>query len=129
LPEVGLGLLPGYGGTVRLARLIGLGRAVEMILTGANVPADRAFEMGLVHAVVSGDDLLARARERLHAILANGPLAVRMALGALYAAQRLPMDETLRVESSFFGTLAATEDAKEGARAFLERRAPRFRGR
>ncbi|MSR22028.1 MAG: enoyl-CoA hydratase [Gemmatimonadetes bacterium] len=129
LPEVRLGLIPGYGGTVRLARLIGLGRAVEMILTGETVDARKAFEIGLVHAVVPRGELLAKARERIEVILANGPLAVRMALEATYGAQRLSTDEALRLESFVFGLLASTEDMKEGTRAFIERRKAEFKGK
>ncbi len=129
LPEVRLGLIPGYGGTVRLARLIGLGRALEMILTGEVVGAERALEIGLVNAVAPREGLLAKARERLDAILRNGPLAVRMALEATYGAQGLQTDEALRLESFVFGLLASTEDMKEGTRAFLERRKAEFEGR
>jgi len=129
LPEVRLGLIPGYGGTVRLARLVGLGRAVEMILTGEVVDARHALEIGLVNAVVPRAELLAKARERIDAVLANGPLAVRMALEATYGAERLPIDEAFRLESFAFGLLASTEDMKEGTRAFLERRKAEFEGR
>jgi enoyl-CoA hydratase len=129
LPEVRLGLIPGYGGTLRLARLIGLGRALEMILTGESVDAKRALEIGLVNAVVPAGELLQRARERLEVVLANGPLAVRMALEATYGALGLPTDEALRLESFVFGLLASTEDVKEGTRAFLERRKAEFEGK
>ena len=123
-----LGLIPGYGGTVRLARLIGLGRAVDMILTGEAVDAARALEIGLVSAVVPREALLQRAREKLEVVLANGPLAVRMALEATYGAQRLSTEEALRLESFVFGLLASTDDMKEGTRAFLERRKAEFEG-
>ncbi len=129
LPEVGLGIIPGYGGTVRLARLVGLGRAVEMTLTGEMIDAETARTVGLVNQVVARDQLLDRAREMSRKITKNGPLAVRMALESVYRAQDLPLGEALGVESSFFGLLSATEDMKEGMTAFLEKRKALFRGR
>lgn len=129
LPEVGLGIIPGYGGTVRLARLVGLGRAVELVLTGEMIGAHRAFEIGLANAVVPHDELMDRAGRLLARILRNGPVALEMALKSLYAAAESPMEHALRLESSLFGLLASTSDMKEGMAAFLEKRKARFEGR
>ncbi len=129
LPEVGLGIIPGYGGTVRLARLVGLGRAVEMTLTGEMIDATRAHAFGLVNAVAPRAELLDKAKEMARKITRNGPLAVRMALECAYRAMDLPMAEALGVESACFGLLSATEDMKEGMTAFLEKRKAEFRGR
>jgi enoyl-CoA hydratase len=129
LPEVGLGIIPGYGGTMRLARLVGLGRAVEITLTGEMVGAERAEEMGLVSAIVPRADLLDRAKELLRKVTRNGPVAVRMALESVYHAVDAATQEALDFESSLFGLLASTEDMKEGMSAFLEKRKAEFKGR
>jgi len=129
LPEVSLGIIPGYGGTVRLSRLVGLGRAIEMALTGEMVGATRAAEMGLVSAVVPREDLLDEAKSFMRKITKNGPLALRMALESVYNAVDTSTEEALRLESSFFGLLASTEDMKEGMGAFLEKRKAEFKGR
>jgi enoyl-CoA hydratase len=128
LPEVGLGIIPGYGGTVRLARLVGLGRAVELTLTGAHVKADQALQMGLVTHVVEPEELMDRARELAGEMAAKGPLALTMALRAVYHAQDVSLDAALTQEASLFGLLASSADMKEGMTAFLEKRAPEFRG-
>ncbi len=129
LPEVGLGIIPGYGGTVRLARLVGLGRALEMTLTGEMIDAAAAHAMGLANAVVPRAELLDRTKEMARKITKNGPLAVRMALECAYRGMDLPLAEALGVESGFFGLLSATEDMKEGMTAFLEKRKANFKGR
>ena len=129
LPEVGLGIIPGYGGTIRLARLIGLGRAIEMTLTGDQVKAERAREMGLVSRVVDRADLLEEAKALMGTITAKGPVAVRMALESIYRALDTPTQEALDYESALFGLLASTEDMKEGMSAFLDKRKPEFKGR
>jgi len=129
LPEVGLGITPGYGGTVRLARLIGLGRAVELTLTGEMVDADRAYAVGLVSGVVPREELLDQAKALLRKITKNGPVAVRMTLETIYRAMDVPLSEALSTEASIFGLLASTEDMKEGMTAFLEKRKPDFKGR
>jgi enoyl-CoA hydratase len=129
IPEVGLGIIPGYGGTVRLARLIGLGRAVEMALTGDMVDAQEALEMGLVTHVVPRDELMGRAREVLKKVTKNGPLAIRFVLESIYRGLDATLQEATDVEASLFGLLASTEDVKEGMTAFLEKRKPQFRGR
>lgn len=129
LPEVGLGIIPGYGGTVRLARLVGLGRAIEMTLTGEPVKAERALELGLVSAVVARDELLDHARALMRTITSKGPVAVRMALECIYHAMDASTAEALEHESALFGLLASTGDMREGMTAFLEKRPPEFRGR
>lgn len=129
LPEVGLGLIPGYGGTVRLARLIGLGRAIEVTLTGDMIDAQRAFDIGLVSGVVEPEVLLAGAKTLLKRVTKNGPVAVRMALESIYHGLDSATDEALDFESSLFGLLASTRDMKEGLEAFLEKRRPDFEGR
>ena len=128
LPEVGLGIVPGYGGTLRLSRIIGLGRAVELTLTGKMINAKEAQRMGLVSAVYPQDELLDRAKEFMREITKNGPVAVRMALEAIYLAQSSGASQALSFESALFGLLASTSDMKEGMAAFLERREATFQG-
>ena len=128
LPEVGLGIIPGFGGTVRLARLVGLGRAVEMTLTGDPIDATRAREMGLVSAVVEGETLLAEAKALARRVTKNGPVAVRMALESIYRGLDTASAEAQDFESALFGLLASTADKKEGMSAFLEKRKPDFTG-
>ena len=127
-PEVGLGLIPGYGGTQRLPRVVGRGHAAELILTGAHIDAQRAYEIGLANRVVPADELTSAARELLATITKNAPRAIEMVLEALRASDR-PLQEGLQYESTLFGRACATEDAQEGAAAFLEGRSPRFEGR
>lgn len=129
LPEVGLGILPGYGGTVRLSRLIGLGRAIELTLTGEMIEATRAEQMGLVSAVVPRAELMERAKALLRRVTGNGPVAVRLALESIYRALDVSTAEALAYESACFGLLAATDDMTEGMTAFLEKRKPAFEGR
>ena len=129
LPEVGLGIIPGYGGTLRLSRLIGLGRAIEMTLTGEMMGAEKAEAVGLVSAVVPRGELLERAKELLRKVTRNGPVAVRMGLESIYRAVDTATLEALDFESALFGLLASTDDMREGMTAFLEKRRPDFRGR
>lgn len=128
LPEVSLGIIPGYGGTLRLARLIGLGRAIEMTLTGDMLNAERAEAIGLVSAVVPADDLMDEAKTLVRKVTKNGPLAVRMALESIYHGLDTATTDALDYESSLFGLLASTEDMHEGMTAFLEKRKPDFKG-
>lgn len=128
LPEVGLGIIPGYGGTVRLRRVVGLGHANEMILTGEPIDAARAREIGLVSAVVESDALLHEAKKLARRVTRNGPLAVRMALESIYRGADMGSDEALDLESALFGLLASSGDMREGMEAFLQKRKPGFRG-
>ncbi|GAB5520570.1 MAG: enoyl-CoA hydratase-related protein [Rhodothermales bacterium] len=127
-PEVKLGIIPGYGGTQRLPRLVGHGLATELVLTGEHISAQRAHEIGLVNHVVPAEDLLAKAKALLMSIVTKAPLAVAMSLEALQAAS-LPLSEGLKYEAALFGQACGTEDFAEGAAAFLERRRAEFKGR
>jgi enoyl-CoA hydratase len=128
-PEVKLGIIPGYGGTQRLPRLVGRGRALEMMLSGEPVSAAEAYRIGLVNAVVPQPELLSYSRAWLEKVLANGPLAAGLLLEAVDAGLDGGMDAGLRMEAAAFGISAATEDRKEGTRAFLEKRRPAFTGK
>jgi enoyl-CoA hydratase len=129
LPEVRLGIIPGYGGTVRLPRLVGKGRALEMILTGEMIGAEEAHRIGLVNRVAEPNELMAQAQALLEAILANGPTAVAFAIESVNRGLDLAIEDALGMEADLFGLLAATEDMREGMSAFLEKRAARFTGR
>lgn len=128
-PEVKLGLLPGGGGTQRLPRLVGKGRALQLILTGETISAQEAYRIGLVNEVVAAADLIARAETILKQIAANAPIAVKFSLQAANRGLETSQSEGLALEASYFGICAATEDKKEGISAFLEKRAPKFHGR
>jgi enoyl-CoA hydratase len=127
-PEVKLGIGPGYGGTVRLPRLVGRGRALELLLTGAMIDAQEAWRIGLVNRVVPADRLIAESTGLLRAILENGPLAVRACLELVDAGLDLELDQALGLEAAWFGLLSETADKREGTRAFLEKRKPQFTG-
>ena len=128
LPEVGLGLIPGYGGTQRLARLVGKGLALELILTGDPIGAQRAFQMGLVNQVTEPDDLLDKCTEIANKILSRGPIAVRHALEAVHHGLEISEVEGELLEANLFGLLAGTADTAEGLTAFIEKRPPVFKG-
>ena len=128
-PEVKLGLLPGGGGTQRLPRLVGKGRALQLILTGETIPAQEAHRIGLVNEVVPAANLIARAETILKQISANAPIAVKFSLEAANKGMDTSQAEGFALEASYFGICAATEDKKEGTSAFLEKRAPQFQGR
>jgi enoyl-CoA hydratase/carnithine racemase len=128
-PEVKLGVLPGAGGTQRLPRLVGKGRALQLILTGEIISAQEAWRVGLVNEVVPVANLLSRAEAILKQIFANAPVAIRHSLEAVNKGLETSLNEGLALEASFFGLCAGTEDKKEGTSAFLEKRAPQFRGR
>jgi enoyl-CoA hydratase len=129
LPEVGLGIIPGYGGTQRLPRLVGTGRALELLLTGRRVKADEAERIGLVNRVVPREQLLDEAEKLALAILKNGPLALAAVLEAVNRGMQLGLADAQRLESGLFGMLAASEDMHEGMRAFLEKRPAKFERR
>jgi enoyl-CoA hydratase/carnithine racemase len=128
-PEVKLGLIPGGGGTQRLPRLVGKGRALQLILSGEMISAQEAYRIGLVNEIVPATDLITRAEAFLKQIAANAPIAVKFALEATNKGMETSQSEGLLLEASYFGLCAATEDKREGTSAFLEKRAPQFRGR
>jgi len=127
LPEVKLGIIPGYGGTQRLPRLVGPGRALELILSARNVKAEEAERIGLVNRVVPLAELVNEAVKLAQAILKNGPLAVEAALECVVRGMQLPLDQGLRFESGRFGILASSEDMHEGLQAFLDKRPANFK--
>ncbi|MBM3984682.1 MAG: hypothetical protein FJ296_03160 [Planctomycetes bacterium] len=129
LPEVTLGIIPGYGGTQRLPRIIGKGRALELILTAERVKADEALRLGLVNKVFPAAELRAQTEKLVRRMLAMGPLAVRYALDAVNHGADMPLPDGLNFEATFFGLLAGTEDCREGMRAFLEKRPAKFAGK
>lgn len=129
LPEVTLGLLPGFGGTQRLLRLVGRAAALELTLTGAPVDAARALELGLVNRVVPAADLEAETRALAGRLAANAPLAMRAILDAIHVGGECGIDDGLEYESAQFGLAFSTADAREGMAAFLERRKPAFASR
>jgi enoyl-CoA hydratase len=128
-PEVTLGLVPGGGGTQRLPRLVGKGRALHLILSGEMISAQEAYRIGLVNEIVPAADLITRAEAILKKIASNAPIAVKLALEAANMGMDTSQGEGLLLEASYFGLCAATEDKKEGTSAFLEKRAPHFQGR
>jgi enoyl-CoA hydratase/carnithine racemase len=128
-PEVKLGLLPGGGGTQRLPRLVGKGRALQLVLSGGMIGAQEAWRIGLVNEVVPAADLIPRAEAILKEIAANAPIAVKYALDAINKGMETSHSEGFALEASYFGLCAATEDKKEGTSAFLEKRAAQFHGR
>ena len=128
-PEVKLGVLPGGGGTQRLPRLVGKGRALQLILSGEMISAQEAYRIGLVNEVVPAADLINRAEAILKQIFSNAPLAVKYSLEAVNKGLETSQTEGLSLEASYFGLCAGTEDKKEGTQAFLQKRAPQFQGR
>lgn len=128
LPEVGLGLIPGFGGTQRLPRRVGVMRALELILIGEPCDAARAQELGLVLEVVAPERLLPRAREQAKKILARGPLAVAQVKRIVHAGAGMSLEDALELERQAFAATFASADAREGMKAFLEKRPPRFQG-
>jgi enoyl-CoA hydratase len=129
LPEVTLGLIPGGGGTQRLPRLVGKGRALQLVLSGEMISAQEAHRIGLVNEIVAAADLITRAEAILKRIAANAPISVKLALEAVNKGLETSQSDALLLEASYFGLCAATEDKKEGTTAFLEKRAPHFQGR
>jgi enoyl-CoA hydratase len=127
-PEVKLGLMCGYAGTQRLPRLVGRGRALELLLTGEMVGAQEALRIGLVNRVAPRERLLAEAEALLRAMLANGPLSLRFTLQAVAAGLEMPFAEAQDHEATLFGLICASGDMREGTRAFLEKRPPKFQG-
>ncbi|MGK2961601.1 MAG: enoyl-CoA hydratase-related protein, partial [Gemmatimonadaceae bacterium] len=128
-PEVKLGTCPGFGGTQRLSRLIGKGRAIQLLATAEMIDAAEAYRIGLANKVVAGDDLMAAAIEMMNSILANGPLAVSLCIEAVDRGLEMSLEEGLVLEANHFGLLASSEDMTEGMKAFLDKRTPEFRGK
>lgn len=128
LPEVSLGTIPGYGGTQRLTRLVGRGRAIELILTGSHIKADLALAFGLVNRMVPHEEAMKEARELMAKILKQGPIAVSCAMEAIHAAENGTAADGYRKEAELFGKLCASKDFKEGCSAFLEKRKAEFTG-
>jgi len=126
-PEVKLGIIPGYGGTQRLPRLIGSTRALALLLTGELITAQQALEFGLVNEVVPPETLMARTIEIANKVISNAPLAIRAILQATSDGLEMNLDAGLNLEAELFGNLCATQDVKEGIQAFLEKRQPQFR--
>jgi enoyl-CoA hydratase/carnithine racemase len=128
-PEVKLGIIPGYGGSQRLPRLVGKGIALQILLTGDMVPASEALRIGLVNQVVPAAELMTTAENIARKIMANGPVAVRLCLEAVNRGLEMTQEEGLFLEATLFGLTCATEDMNEGLHAFLEKRAANFKGK
>jgi enoyl-CoA hydratase/carnithine racemase len=128
-PEISLGLIPGYGGTQRLARLVGRGRALELLLTGDQIPAGEAHRLGLVNRVVPAADLMAEARKLAATLAGRAPVAARYIIEAVNKGLQIPLPEAQVFEATLFGLVASTEDMREGTRAFLEKREAEFKGK
>ena len=127
-PEINLGLLPGFAGTQRLARLAGKGAALDLLLTGRHVTADEALRLGLVNRVVPAADLLPQARALAQELAAKAPLALRYILESVNRGLEMPFGEAQALEAALFGLVASTDDMREGTRAFLDKRKPTFKG-
>lgn len=128
-PEVKLGIIPGYGGTQRLPRLVGKGLAMQILLTGDMIPAEEALRIGLVNQVAPQAELLSTAEAIAKKIMANAPLAVKFCLDAVNRGMEVTQAEGQHIEATLFGLCRATEDMKEGTKAFLEKRAAKFKGK
>jgi enoyl-CoA hydratase/carnithine racemase len=128
-PEVKLGIIPGYGGTQRLPRLVGKGLAMQLVLAGEMITAQEAHRIGLVNEVVAAAELIPRAEAIAQKIITNAPLAVQWAMEAVNKGMEMPLAEGLFLEATLFGLCCATEDKKEGTTAFLEKRAAKFKGK
>ncbi|PYR04100.1 MAG: hypothetical protein DMG00_24635 [Acidobacteria bacterium] len=128
-PEINLGLMPGYAGTQRLPRLVGKGRAMEIIVTGAPISAEEAQRIGLVNRVVAAAELMTEARALAAKLATGAPVAMRYIISAVNKGVEMPFAEACQYEATLFGLVASTEDMREGTAAFLEKRKPEFKGR
>ncbi len=128
-PEVNLGLIPGYGGSQRLPRLVGKGVALDLLLSGRQVKADEAFQIGLVNRIVPSAELLNEAKLLAEVLAKQPPLSIKYILEAVNLGVEMPLDQGQSVESILFGLVASTEDMREGTQAFLEKRKAKFQGR
>jgi len=127
-PEINLGLIPGYGGTQRLARLVGPGPALDLLLTGRQVAADEALRLGLVNRVVAAAELLPEARKLAALLATKAPVALRCIVDAVNQGLQMPLTQAQGLEAALFGLVFSTDDMREGTRAFLEKRQPEFKG-
>ena len=127
-PEIALGLIPGYAGTQRLSRLVGRGRAMEMLLTGAHIPADEALRIGLVHRVVPAADLMSEARALAAQLAKGAPIAMRYIINAVNKGAEMPFAEACQYEATLFGLVASPDDMREATAAFLEKRKAEYKG-
>lgn len=128
-PEVNLGIIPGYGGTQRLPRIVGLGRALELILSGKMIDAEEAYRIGLVNKVVEMQDLMEESKKILNQIIEKGPIALELALESVISGMEMTKEEGLKLERTNFAISFSTEDMKEGVKAFIEKRKPEFKGK
>ena len=128
-PEINLGLMPGYAGSQRLARLVGRGRALEILLTGEPISAQEAHRLGLVNRVVPAADLMAEARKLAALLATKAPIAVRYIIDVINRGLQMPFAEAQAYEATLFGLIASTDDMREGTKAFLEKRKAEFKGR
>jgi enoyl-CoA hydratase len=128
-PEINLGLIPGYAGSQRLPRLVGRGRALELLLAGNPIPAEEAWRIGLVNRVVPAAALMTEARALAQTLAAKAPIAVRYILEAVAGGLEMPLADAQDYEATLFGLVSTTDDMREGTRAFLEKRKPAFTGR
>ena len=128
-PEVRLGAVAGWGGTTRLPRLIGKGRATELLLTGKIISADEAYHIGLVNKVVAQEKLLSETMKLALEIMAQAPVAVKMTWEALHRGLNMTLEESCQLGADYFGLIASTEDFREGTKAFLQKKTPSFKGR
>src|SRR5688572_30528914 len=128
-PEINLGLIPGYGGTQRLTRLIGKGPALEMLLSGRHITAQEALQLGLVNRVVPAASLVTEARTLAAELALKAPLAVQYIIEAVHRGLEVSFDKAQFLEATLFGLVSSTDDMREGTRAFLEKRKPDFKGR
>ena len=129
LPEVGVGIMPGWGGTQRLIKIVGKSKTMELALTGEPITADEALKIGLVSKVVPAADLIAESENFLKRIIKNAPLSVKLIMEAINSGADLPLSDGLALESNLAGLLCTTEDGKEGIQAFTEKRKPIFKGK
>lgn len=128
-PEVNLGIIPGYGGNIRLPKIIGLGRALEIILTGKMIDAEEAYRIGLVNKVVEQNELIEESIKILNQIIEKAPLAIELALKTVISGFEMEKEDGLKLEAKCFSLLFSTEDFKEGVSAFIEKRKPSFKGK
>ena len=128
-PEVKIGVVAGWGGTTRLPRLVGKGRAAELLLTGRMIPAEKALEIGLVNLVVDNDKLQSEGEQLMHVILENAPVSVIYTWEAIHRGLNLSLEESAKLGADYFGLVASTEDFQEGTDAFLNKRKPSYKGR